>query len=101
MFLDEIRSRRQKSEGVLCLSSSKLAMSFAILGLIFLLAMVVAVICMLKARMDRRKAAQERGSIFSSGSSTQSSHTHSNTRTFGTKLLIPYGSGSLPYGRVY
>uniref|UniRef100_A0A336MM46 CSON014159 protein n=1 Tax=Culicoides sonorensis TaxID=179676 RepID=A0A336MM46_CULSO len=98
---DEIRARRQKSEGVLCLSSSKLAMAFAILGLIFLLAVIVAVICMLKTRVDRRKAAQERGSIFSSGSSTQSSHTHSHTRTFGTKLLIPYGSGTLPYGRVY
>ncbi|XP_063708948.1 cuticlin-6 [Culicoides brevitarsis] len=99
--INEIRARRQKSEGVLCLSSSKLAMAFAVLGLIFLLAMIVAVICMLKARVDRKKAAQERGSIFSSGSSTQSSHTLSHPRQFGTKLLIPYGSGSLPYGRVY
>ncbi|XP_031621833.1 uncharacterized protein LOC116339889 isoform X2 [Contarinia nasturtii] len=92
------RLRHLRSEGILCMSSSKLALAFAILGMIFLVAVIVAIFCLIwgKSKSSRwthgTNSMRANTSIFSSSSS-------SNSR-FGGKLLIPY-SGSLPYGRVY
>ncbi|XP_055716817.1 uncharacterized protein LOC129810394 isoform X1 [Phlebotomus papatasi] len=88
--------KKMRSEGTLCLSQSFLALSFCILGVIFLVAIIVALCCLLRSRMQNNHGSSYRtsgASIFSSSSSGSQSR-------FGSKLLIPY-SGSLPYGRVY
>lgn len=107
-----------KSEGTLCLSSSKLAWSFCILGLIFLVAVIVSLYCLMRHRGRKREIQYQRTtgtSIFSTRWAEFiwiyglkfltlvlyfSSSSHSR---FPSKLLIPYGggSGTLPYGRVY
>ncbi|XP_055298246.1 uncharacterized protein LOC129566323 isoform X2 [Sitodiplosis mosellana] len=92
------RLRHLRSEGILCMSSSKLALAFCILGMIFVVAVIVAIFCLIwgKSKSSRwthgTNSMRANTSIFSSSSS-------SNSR-FGGKLLIPY-TGSLPYGRVY
>ncbi|KAJ6635223.1 hypothetical protein Bhyg_13807 [Pseudolycoriella hygida] len=89
----KIRSLR--AEGILCMSTSKLALSFCILGLIFLIAVVVSVVCLLRARAKSKESSfltTTSVSLFSSSSSTNS--------RIESRLLIPYG-GSLPYGQVY
>lgn len=40
-------------DGILCMSTSRLALAFCVLGLIFLVAVVVAVYCLLRARQRR------------------------------------------------
>lgn len=41
------RVRATQSEGTLCLSTSKLALAFCILGMIFLIAVIVAICCLI------------------------------------------------------
>jgi len=101
--------RSVPSEGTLCLSVSKLALSFCILGLIFLLAVIVAVSSLVRSK--RRTAAIQSG--FSVGSASRAYRTEVSTSMFssssesaqsgrfGSKLLIPYYPNNLPYGRVY
>lgn len=44
---------RAHADGILCMSTSRLALAFCVLGLIFLVAVVVAVYCLLRARTRR------------------------------------------------
>lgn len=44
---------RSPGDGILCMSTSRLALAFCVLGLIFLVAVVVAVYCLLRARTRR------------------------------------------------
>ncbi|XP_055695233.1 uncharacterized protein LOC129797025 isoform X2 [Lutzomyia longipalpis] len=90
------RLKKLRSDGTLCLSQSFLALSFCILGVIFLVAIIVALCCLLRSRM---RSNTNGSSYRNSGASIFSSSSGSQSR-FGSKLLIPY-SGSLPYGRVY
>lgn len=60
------RPHRQRSADVLCVSTSKLAMAFCVLGLIFIVAVIIAICCMFRAKMQRHP--------FSSGSQPQLSH---------------------------
>lgn len=41
------RLRHLRSEGILCMSSSKLALAFCILGMIFVVAVIVAIFCLI------------------------------------------------------
>ncbi|XP_017869004.1 PREDICTED: uncharacterized protein LOC108617750, partial [Drosophila arizonae] len=115
-------------EGTLCLSISKLAISFCILGSIFLIAVVVAIFSLIRTR--RRQ--QGRGSalglgmgLSGTGTATGSTSNNSSSRLhraeictsmfssssesaqsgprFGGKFLmpLPYYPTTLPYGRVY
>ncbi|XP_017483274.1 PREDICTED: uncharacterized protein LOC108372134 [Rhagoletis zephyria] len=103
--------RQIHSDGTLCLSVSKLALSFCVLGLIFLVAVIVAIYSLIRAR--RRATGSTCGltppssgaghmqraelctSMFSSSSESAQS------ARFGSKLLMPYYPNTLPYGRVY
>ncbi|KAH8306555.1 hypothetical protein KR018_011969 [Drosophila ironensis] len=123
-----VRGQVQPGEGTLCLSVSKLAISFCILGLIFLAAVVVAILSLIRARRrDRRhglglrlglgwgwgvggtastsnsssRLHRDRAEICTSMFSSSSESAQSQTR-FGGKYLMPYyPSTQLPYGRVY
>ncbi|XP_055909408.1 uncharacterized protein LOC129944185 isoform X2 [Eupeodes corollae] len=91
------RVRSLQSEGTLCLSFSKLAISFCVLGMIFLIAIIVAICCLIRSRRRDPSIRVNRDSstsMFSSSESAQSAR-------FGSKLFIPYHPTSLPYGRVY
>jgi len=111
-------------EGTLCLSISKLAISFCVLGLIFLVAVVVAIFSLIRSRRrDRRHGAglslglglgiagtstsnsssrlhRDRAEICTSMFSSSSESAQSQPR-FGAKFLMPYYPNTLPYGRVY
>ncbi|XP_037049912.1 uncharacterized protein LOC119084162 [Bradysia coprophila] len=87
--------RSLRSDGILCMSTSKLAISFCILGMIFLIAVIVSIVCLLRARARSKESTfltTNSVSMFSSSSS-------SNSR-IESRLLIPYG-GTLPYAQVY
>lgn len=65
------RVRPTPSEGTLCLSTSKLALAFCILGMIFLIAVIVAICCLIwgKSKSSRWVHGSVRGattSVFSS-----------------------------------
>ncbi|XP_046802697.1 uncharacterized protein LOC111674923 isoform X2 [Lucilia cuprina] len=101
------------NDGTLCLSVSKLALSFCILGLIFLVAVIVAVTSLIRSRRRTSSSSGQHScgtistnsarlhrtemcnSMFSSSESAQSA------ARFGSKFLIPYYPNTLPYGRVY
>uniref|UniRef100_A0A0A1XJ16 Putative regulator of ribonuclease activity n=1 Tax=Zeugodacus cucurbitae TaxID=28588 RepID=A0A0A1XJ16_ZEUCU len=103
--------RHIHSDGTLCLSVSKLAISFCVLGLIFLLAVIVAIYSLIRARRrttgsscaltppssgtGHMQRAELCTSMFSSSSESAQS------ARFGSKLLMPYYPNTLPYGRVY
>ncbi|XP_061393068.1 uncharacterized protein LOC133328521 [Musca vetustissima] len=98
------------NDGTLCLSVSKLAMSFCILGLIFLVAIVVAITSLIRSR--RRMAAIHNCGSLSNNSSRlhraevctsmfSSSSESAQSARFGTKFFMPYYPNTLPYGRVY
>lgn len=74
--VDEYSARLQttRSDGTLCLSTSKLAIAFCVLGMIFLVAVIVAICCLIwgKTRSSRHLHSTNslRGanvSVFSSG----------------------------------
>ncbi|XP_053951734.1 uncharacterized protein LOC128859065 [Anastrepha ludens] len=103
--------RQIHSDGTLCLSVSKLAISFCVLGLIFLVAVIVAIYSLIRARRRSTgstcaltppssgaghvQRAELCTSMFSSSSESAQS------ARFGSKLLMPYYPNTLPYGRVY
>ncbi|XP_037935751.1 uncharacterized protein LOC119669800 [Teleopsis dalmanni] len=100
--------RQHIADGTLCLSVSKLAISFCVLGFIFLIAVIVALCSLIKSRRrtnrectlrthngNRLQRAEMCTSMFSS--SSESAH----SARFGSKILIPYYPNTLPYGRVY
>lgn len=96
------------------MSSSKLALAFCVLGLIFLIAVIVSVCCLLRARMSSNHSVRANGtSIFSSRWVVEAltffapfltilflPFSSGSQSRMGSKLFVPYG-GSLPYGRVY
>ncbi|KAL7745312.1 hypothetical protein ACLKA6_015335 [Drosophila palustris] len=108
-------------DGTLCLSISKLAISFCILGSIFLIAVIVAIFSMIRTR--RRRQQGRCGGLNLTGTTTSTSNSSSRLhRTeictsmfssssesaqsaprFGGKFLmpLPYYPTNLPYGRVY
>ncbi|EDW65693.1 uncharacterized protein cyr [Drosophila virilis] len=109
-------------EGTLCLSISKLAISFCILGSIFLVAVIVAIFSLIRTR--RRQQGRCAG-LGLAGAGTTASTSNSSSRLhraeictsmfssssesaqsaprFGGKFLmpLPYYPTTLPYGRVY
>ncbi|XP_058974447.1 uncharacterized protein LOC131800775 isoform X1 [Musca domestica] len=98
------------NDGTLCLSVSKLAMSFCVLGLIFLIAVIVAITSLIRSR--RRIAAIHNCGSLSNNSSRlhraevctsmfSSSSESAQSARFGTKFFMPYYPNTLPYGRVY
>ncbi|XP_075157485.1 cypher isoform X2 [Haematobia irritans] len=96
------------NDGTLCLSVSKLAFSFCILGLIFLVAIVVAITSLIRSR--RRSAIHSCGTLSNNSSrlhraevctSMFSSSESAHSARFATKFLMPYYPNTLPYGRVY
>ncbi|XP_030378360.1 uncharacterized protein LOC115626985 [Scaptodrosophila lebanonensis] len=108
------------SEGTLCLSISKLAISFCILGLIFLVAVIVAIFSLIRTRRrERRRGIGDLGSGGIGGTTTSnsssrlqradictsmfssSSESAQSAPRFGGKFLMPYYPNTLPYGRVY
>ncbi|XP_055380438.1 uncharacterized protein LOC129611359 [Condylostylus longicornis] len=93
------RIRTLHSDGTLCLSISNLALAFCILGLIFLLAVIVAVCCLIKSRSHTKSNNSHRAASTSAFST--SSDSAQSARGTTSKLLIPYYAGTLPYGRVY
>ncbi|KAH8419976.1 hypothetical protein KR009_004609 [Drosophila setifemur] len=123
-----LRGQTPPGEGTLCLSISKLAISFCVLGLIFLVAVVVAIFSLIRARRrERRHGAglrlglglglgvglagtstsnsssrlhRDRAEICTSMFSSSSESAQSQPR-FGGKFLMPYYPNTLPYGRVY
>ncbi|XP_044746215.1 uncharacterized protein LOC123307828 [Coccinella septempunctata] len=85
-------------EETLCISYHKVAISFCILGILFLIATVIATGGFLRARRSGNTLSIYTRSIFSSSSGTGSSH-------FGSKLLHDHSSfgfstGGLQYGRI-
>uniref|UniRef100_A0A1B0AXZ0 ZP domain-containing protein n=1 Tax=Glossina palpalis gambiensis TaxID=67801 RepID=A0A1B0AXZ0_9MUSC len=96
------------NDGTLCLSVSKLALSFCILGLIFLIAIIVAICSLIRSR---RRFVHYRGAIPPHSGRLQhaelctsmfsSSSDSAQSARFGSKLFIPYYPNALPYGRVY
>ncbi|XP_067637005.1 uncharacterized protein cyr [Eurosta solidaginis] len=99
------------SDGTLCLSVSKLAISFCVLGLIFLVAVIVAIYSLIRVRR-RCTSSTCRLTPPSSGSGHvqraelctsmfSSSSESAQSARFGSKLLMPYYPNTLPYGRVY
>ncbi|XP_017064392.1 uncharacterized protein LOC108103434 [Drosophila eugracilis] len=123
-YSPHVRSQPVPGEGTLCLSISKLAISFCVLGLIFLVAVVVAIFSLIRSRrQERRHGAglslglglgfagtstsnsssrlhQDRAEICTSMFSSSSESAQSQPR-FGAKFLMPYYPNTLPYGRVY
>ncbi|XP_017088243.2 uncharacterized protein cyr [Drosophila bipectinata] len=122
-----LRGQVLPGEGTLCLSISKLAISFCVLGLIFLVAVVVAIFSLIRARRRERRHGsglrlglglglgiagttstsnsssrlhRDRADICTSMFSSSSESAQSQTR-FGGKFLMPYYPNTLPYGRVY
>ncbi|KAF5301129.1 hypothetical protein FQR65_LT08959 [Abscondita terminalis] len=112
--IDEYRSdNRKKGNDILiapfghlpgdktfCISSEKMAITFALLGLIFLLAVIVAIGALMKARRSGSNLSYYSKSLFSS--------TSSNSRFGGSRLLLhecPSIRHSMargvPYGRVF
>ncbi|KAH8416494.1 hypothetical protein KR222_006137, partial [Zaprionus bogoriensis] len=112
-------------EGTLCLSISKLAISFCVLGSIFLVAVIVAIFSLIRTRR-RRQQQHGRGSGLGLGlAGTTTSASNSSSRLhraeictsmfssssesaqsaprFAGKFLmpLPYYPTNLPYGRVY
>uniref|UniRef100_A0A1I8P6J0 ZP domain-containing protein n=1 Tax=Stomoxys calcitrans TaxID=35570 RepID=A0A1I8P6J0_STOCA len=97
------------NDGTLCLSVSKLALSFCILGLIFLIAVVVAITSLIRSR--RRSAIHSCGTLSNNSSRLHraevctsmfsSSSESAHSARFATKFLMPYYPNTLPYGRVY
>ncbi|ALC48658.1 cyr [Drosophila busckii] len=112
------------SEGTLCLSISKLALSFCILGSIFLVAIIVAICSLIRSRRRRLAGSSGSGSGLM-GAGTIASNSNSSSRLhraeictsmfssssesaqsaprFAGKFLmpLPYYPNTLPYGRVY
>uniref|UniRef100_A0A6P4FLA6 Uncharacterized protein LOC108052343 n=1 Tax=Drosophila rhopaloa TaxID=1041015 RepID=A0A6P4FLA6_DRORH len=123
-YAPHVRSQPGPGEGTLCLSISKLAISFCVLGLIFLVAVVVAIFSLIRSRRrERRHGAglslglglgiagtstsnsssrlhRDRAEICTSMFSSSSESAQSQPR-FGAKFLMPYYPNTLPYGRVY
>ncbi|XP_060663533.1 LOW QUALITY PROTEIN: uncharacterized protein LOC132796390 [Drosophila nasuta] len=115
--------RPLSGEGTLCLSISKLAISFCILGSIFLIAVIVAIFSLIRTR--RRQQQGRCSGLGLSGTGTATSTSNSSSRLhraeictsmfssssesaqsaprFGGKFLmpLPYYPTNLPYGRVY
>ncbi|XP_020713794.1 uncharacterized protein LOC101461859 [Ceratitis capitata] len=105
--------RHIHSDGTLCLSVSKLAISFCVLGLIFLVAVIVAIYSLIRAR--RRTTGGSTCALTPPSSGTghigqraelctsmfSSSSESAQSARFGSKLLMPYYPNTLPYGRVY
>ncbi|XP_065364568.1 uncharacterized protein cyr [Calliphora vicina] len=98
------------NDGTLCLSVSKLALSFCILGLIFLVAVIVAVTSLIRSR--RRTTVHSCGTISSNSARlhrtdvcnsmfSSSSESAQSAARFGSKFFMPYYPNTLPYGRVY
>ncbi|XP_052850083.1 uncharacterized protein LOC128260842 [Drosophila gunungcola] len=123
-YAPHVRGQPVPGEGTLCLSISKLAISFCVLGLIFLVAVVVAIFSLIRSRRrERRHGAglslglglgiagtstsnsssrlhRDRAEICTSMFSSSSESAQSQPR-FGAKFLMPYYPNTLPYGRVY
>ncbi|XP_070074813.1 uncharacterized protein cyr [Drosophila takahashii] len=125
-YAPHVRGQPGPGEGTLCLSISKLAISFCVLGLIFLVAVVVAIFSLIRSRRrERRHGAglslglglglgiagtstsnsssrlhRDRAEICTSMFSSSSESAQSQPR-FGAKFLMPYYPNTLPYGRVY
>ncbi|KAH8373588.1 hypothetical protein KR200_007261 [Drosophila serrata] len=126
-YAPHVRAQTLPGEGTLCLSISKLAISFCVLGLIFLVAVVVAIFSLIRSRRrERRHGAgglslglglglgiagtsasnsssrlhRDRNEICTSMFSSSSESAQSQPR-FGGKFLMPYYPNALPYGRVY
>ncbi|KAH8244737.1 hypothetical protein KR038_005906 [Drosophila bunnanda] len=126
-YAPHVRAQALPGEGTLCLSISKLAISFCVLGLIFLVAVVVAIFSLIRSRRrERRHGAgglslglglglgiagtsasnsssrlhRDRNEICTSMFSSSSESAQSQPR-FGGKFLMPYYPNALPYGRVY
>ncbi|EDW52739.1 uncharacterized protein LOC6620167 [Drosophila sechellia] len=125
-YAPHVRGQVMPGEGTLCLSISKLAISFCVLGLIFLVAVVVAIFSLIRSRRrERRHGAglslglgvglgiagtstsnsssrlhRDRAEICTSMFSSSSESAQSQPR-FGAKFLMPYYPNTLPYGRVY
>ncbi|EDV34410.1 uncharacterized protein Dana_GF20980 [Drosophila ananassae] len=120
-----LRGQVLPGEGTLCLSISKLAISFCVLGLIFLVAVVVAIFSLIRTRRRERRHGsglrlglglgiagttstsnsssrlhRDRAEICTSMFSSSSESAQSQPR-FGGKFLMPYYPNTLPYGRVY
>lgn len=118
--------RTLAGEGTLCLSISKLAISFCVLGSIFLVAVIVAIFSLLRTRRQRQQQGRGGGgSGLGLGLGTTTSASNSSSRLhraeictsmfssssesaqsaprFGGKFLmpLPYYPTNLPYGRVY
>ncbi|XP_037827592.1 uncharacterized protein LOC119615653, partial [Lucilia sericata] len=101
------------NDGTLCLSVSKLALSFCILGLIFLVAVIVAVTSLIRSRRRTSSSGQHSCGTISTNSArlhraevcnsmfSSSSESAQSAARFGSKFLIPYYPNTLPYGRVY
>ncbi|KAH8275911.1 hypothetical protein KR044_006351, partial [Drosophila immigrans] len=113
-------------EGTLCLSISKLAISFCILGSIFLIAVIVAIFSLIRTRRRQQGGGRCSGlGLGLSGTGTATSTSNSSSRLhraeictsmfssssesaqsaprFAGKFLmpLPYYPTNLPYGRVY
>ncbi|KAK4884947.1 hypothetical protein RN001_001218 [Aquatica leii] len=91
---------RLPGDKTFCVSSDKMAITFALLGLIFLFAVIVAVAALMKARRSGSNLSYYSKSLFSS--------TSSDSRFGGSKLLLhecPSIRQSIargvPYGRVF
>ncbi|XP_043660342.1 uncharacterized protein LOC122624723 isoform X2 [Drosophila teissieri] len=123
-YAPHVRAQSMPGEGTLCLSISKLAISFCVLGLIFLVAVVVAIFSLIRSRRRERRHGtglglglglgiagtstsnsssrlhRDRAEICTSMFSSSSESAQSQPR-FGAKFLMPYYPNTLPYGRVY
>ncbi|KAH8345158.1 hypothetical protein KR059_007262 [Drosophila kikkawai] len=127
-YAPHVRAQALPGEGTLCLSISKLAISFCVLGLIFLVAVVVAIFSLIRSRRRERRHGgasglslglglglgiagtsasnsssrlhRDRNEICTSMFSSSSESAQSQPR-FGGKFLMPYYPNALPYGRVY
>lgn len=112
-------------DGTLCLSISKLAISFCILGSIFLIAVIVAIFSLIRSRRRQHGNGSGLGLTGGGGGGTTTSTSNSSSRLhraeictsmfssssesaqsaprFGGKFLmpLPYYPTNLPYGRVY
>ncbi|XP_026479428.1 uncharacterized protein LOC113385812 [Ctenocephalides felis] len=87
--------KRKPQAGTLCLSPQKLALSFCILGLIFLIAIIVA-LCSWFIRSRAKRQSHRRFSNLYACSRSGFSIGGSST-----KLLVNTPDGSWPYGRVF
>ncbi|KAL5276248.1 hypothetical protein ACFFRR_001834 [Megaselia abdita] len=91
----------KRADGTLCLSTSKLAISFCVLGSIFLIAIIVALVSLIRSRRRDHRCYRSPGISDSSMFSSSSDSSHSGR--IASKLFIPYypGGQQLPYGRVF